>query len=116
MSVTLYGIPNCDTVKKARRWLDDAGISYRFHDFRKDGLDDDLVQGWIDELGWEKLLNKAGTTFRKLPDDQKSGLDAVKAKALMLEQPAMIKRPVLDANGARGVGFKPDDYAARFGG
>lgn len=115
MSITLYGIPNCDTVKKARRWLDDAGREYRFHDFRKDGLDGDLLQSWIDDLGWEKLLNKAGTTFRKLPDDQKADLDAAKAKALMLEQPAMIKRPVMDANGALSAGFKADDFAARLG-
>lgn len=115
MSVTLYGIPNCDTVKKARRWLDDAGVAYHFHDFRKDGLDAPLLQGWIDELGWEKLLNKAGTTFRKLPEDQKTGLDAAKAKALMLDQPAMIKRPVLDAKGARSVGFSAEGWLARFG-
>jgi arsenate reductase len=116
MAVTLYGIPNCDTVKKARRWLDEAGVAHNFHDFRKNGLDADLLQSWMDNLGWEKLLNKAGTTFRKLPDDQKADLDAAKAKALMLEQPAMIKRPVLDANGDYVVGFKPDDYQARFGG
>lgn len=116
MAVTLYGIPNCDTVKKARRWLDDAGVAHNFHDFRKNGLEGDLLQSWIDNLGWEKLLNKAGTTFRKLPDEQKGSLDAAKAKALMLEQPAMIKRPVLDADGKLAVGFKPDDYQARFGG
>lgn len=116
MAVTLYGIPNCDTVKKARRWLDEAGVAHEFHDFRKNGLEADLLQSWIDKLGWEKLLNKAGTTFRKLSDDQKADLDAAKAKALMLEQPAMIKRPVLDAHGDMAVGFKPDDYQARFGG
>lgn len=115
MSVTLYGIPNCDTVKKARRWLEEAGIAHRFHDFRKEGLDSDLMQSWIDELGWEKLLNKAGTTFRKLPDADKADIDAAKAKALMLDQPAMIKRPVLDAMGARSVGFSADAFAARFG-
>ena len=113
MSITLYGIPNCDTVKKARRWLDEAGLDYRFHDFRKDGLDGDLLQSWLDGLGWAKVLNKAGTTFRKLPDEQKADLDAAKAKALMLEQPAMIKRPVLDADGALSVGFKADDWSAR---
>lgn len=114
MSITLYGIPNCDTVKKARRWLEDAGMAHEFHDFRKQGLDADLLQSWIDGLGWEKLLNKAGTTFRKLPDDQKADLDAAKAKALMLDQPAMIKRPVLDADGQLSVGFKADDWAGRF--
>src|SRR3546814_11919260 len=83
----LYGISNCDTVKKARRWLDEQGVAYRFHDVRKDGLDAARLQGWIDGLGWEKLLNKAGTTFRKLPDEQKQGIDAASAKALMLDQP-----------------------------
>src|SRR3546814_19314309 len=86
MALTLYGIPNCDTVKKARRWLDGAGVSYRFHDFRKDGLDPVKLQSWIDAVGWDRLLNKSGTTFRKLPDADKAGLDAAKAKALMLER------------------------------
>ena len=114
MDPILYGIPNCDTVKKARRWLDDAGVAYRFHDFRKDGLDPEKLQGWIDALGWEKLLNKSGTTFRKLPDADKAGLDAAKAKALMLEQPAMIRRPVVEAPGGVSVGFSADDWHARF--
>src|SRR3546814_8601103 len=83
MALTLYGIPNCDTVKKARRWLDGAGVSHRFHDFRKDGLDPAKLQGWIDAVGWERLLNKSGTTFRKLADTDKADLDAAKAKALM---------------------------------
>jgi arsenate reductase len=116
MPVTLYGIPNCDTVKKARVWLGEAGVDFRFHDFRKDGLDADLLQSWINQLGWEKLLNKAGTTFRKLPDDAKAHLDAASAKALMLEQPAMIKRPVMDKDGSFSVGFKPDNFQQRFGG
>lgn len=114
MTMILYGIPNCDTVKKARRWLDDRGIAYRFHDFRKDGLDPELLQRWIDALGWEKLLNKAGTTFRKLPDDAKAGLDAGSAKALMLEQPAMIRRPVVEAADAVSVGFAAAEWQARF--
>ncbi len=114
MTLILYGISNCDTVKKARRWLDDQGVAYRFHDVRKDGLDAARLQGWIDALGWEKLLNKAGTTFRKLPDAQKDGLDAASAKALMLEQPAMIRRPVVEASGTISVGFAADDWQTRF--
>lgn len=101
-------------MKKARRWLDEHGVAHRFHDFRKDGLDDGRLQGWIDTLGWEKLLNRSGTTFRKLPDAQKDGLDAVKAKALMLEQPAMIRRPVVEAGSKVSVGFAADDWQARF--
>lgn len=114
MTLILYGIPNCDTVKKARRWLDEQGVAHRFHDFRKDGLDAGRLQGWIDALGWEKLLNRSGTTFRKLPDAQKDGLDAAKAKALMLEQPAMIRRPVVEAGSAVSVGFSADDWQSRF--
>jgi len=114
MTPILYGIPNCDTVKKARRWLDDHGVAHRFHDFRKDGLDPAKLQGWIDALGWEKLLNRSGTTFRKLPDAQKEGLDAASAKALMLDQPAMIRRPVVEAGGAPSVGFAADDWQKRF--
>ena len=114
MALTLYGIPNCDTVKKARRWLDDRGVAYRFHDFRKDGLDPAKLQDWIDSLGWEKLLNKSGTTFRKLPDAQKEGLDAASAKALMLDQPAMIRRPVVEGAGDPIVGFSADDWQQRF--
>lgn len=114
MTLILYGIPNCDTVKKARRWLDEHGVAYRFHDFRKDGLGAGRLQGWIDTLGWEKLLNRSGTTFRKLPDEQKDGLDAAKARALMLEQPAMIRRPVVEAGSAVSVGFAADDWQARF--
>ncbi|WP_447760444.1 ArsC family reductase [Sphingopyxis panaciterrae] len=114
MTLTLFGIPNCDTVKKARRWLNERGVAHRFHDFRKDGLDPDRLQGWIDTLGWEKLLNKSGTTFRKLPDEQKEALDAAKARALMLDQPAMIRRPVVEADGGLSVGFSADDWQSRF--
>ncbi|HWT41676.1 MAG TPA: ArsC family reductase [Sphingopyxis sp.] len=114
MTLILYGISNCDTVKKARRWLDEQGVAYRFHDVRKDGLDAARLQGWIDALGWEKLLNKAGTTFRKLPDAQKDGLDAASAKALMLEQPAMIRRPVVEAADGVSVGFAAGDWQTRF--
>ena len=114
MAMILYGISNCDTVKKARRWLDEQGVAYRFHDVRKDGLDAARLQGWIDAVGWEKLLNKAGTTFRKLPEEQKQGLDAASATALMLEQPAMIRRPVVEAGGDISVGFSAADWQARF--
>lgn len=114
MTLILYGIPNCDTVKKARRWLDANDVAYRFHDFRKDGLEDDRLQGWIDRLGWEKLLNKSGTTFRKLPDAQKMGLDAASAKAMMLDQPAMIRRPVVETADETSIGFSADDWQKRF--
>ena len=111
MTMILYGISNCDTVKKARRWLDEQGVAYHFHDVRKDGLDAARLQGWIDALGWEKLLNKAGTTFRKLPEGDKADLDAAKAQALMLAQPSMIKRPVLEYPGGVLAGFKPEIWA-----
>src|SRR3989344_1119698 len=114
MALTLYGIPNCDTVKKARTWLDAAGVPYRFHDFRKDGPDPATLQSWIDAIGWEKLLNKAGTTFRKLPDADKADLDAGKAKALMLDQPAMIKRPVVEADDGASAGFSAAAWQTRF--
>jgi len=114
MALTLYGIPNCDTVKKARRWLDAAGVPHAFHDFRKDGLDPAKLQFWIDAIGWEKLLNKAGTTFRQLPDADKAGLDTAKAKALMLAQPAMIKRPVVETDDGVSVGFSADEWQQRF--
>jgi arsenate reductase (glutaredoxin) len=111
--ITLYGIPNCDTVKKARKWLDAAGIAHRFHDVRKDGLDAARLDGWMAALGWEALLNRAGTTFRKLPDADKADLDAAKAAALMLAEPAMIKRPVVEYDGGLLVGFKEPEWAAR---
>lgn len=115
MTITLYGIPNCDTVKKARNWLADAGVDYMFHDYKKAGIDEASLRRWADEAGWEKLLNKAGTTFRKLPDADKADIDADKAVALMLAHPSMIKRPVVEGAGALLVGFKPDLYAAAFG-
>lgn len=105
MGLTLYGIRNCDTVRKARAWLDSRGIRYDFHDYKLAGIDAARLQGWVAELGWEKVLNRAGTTFRKLPDAAKHGLDADKAVALMLEQPSMIKRPLLDLGTRRLLGF-----------
>lgn len=114
MTITLYGIPNCDTVKKARSWLDGAGVDYAFHDYKKAGIDEARLRLWCAEHGWETLLNRAGTTFRKLPDADKSDLNTDKAVALMLAQPSMIKRPVLDVDGRTTVGFKPEIYAAVF--
>lgn len=110
--ITLYGIPNCDTVKKARTWLDGAGVPYAFHDYKKAGIDRDRLDGWVNKHGWETVLNRAGTTFRALPDADKQGLDADRAIALMLAQPSMIKRPVLDLGTRTLVGFKPDTYAS----
>ncbi|MGB3417476.1 MAG: ArsC family reductase [Mesorhizobium sp.] len=115
MAVTIYGIPNCDTMKKARTWLESHGIDYAFHDYRKEGLEPKRLDGWVEKLGWEVLLNKAGTTFRKLADADKENLDAGKAKALMLANPAMVKRPVLDLGDGLLVGFKPEIYAEAFG-
>jgi arsenate reductase (glutaredoxin) len=112
--ITLYGIPNCDTVKKARKWLDAAGIAHHFHDVRKDGLAASRLNQWVAALGWEALLNRSGTTFRKLPDEAKAGLDAGKATALMLAEPAMIKRPVVEHDGGLLIGFKDAEWAARF--
>ena len=112
--VTLYGIKNCDTIKKARRWLENADIDYHFHDYRKDGLTAEQLEQWTRELGWESLLNRRGTTWRKLPDKQKSSIDATSALALMLEQPGMIKRPLLDTGNSKLLGFSEDLYKTTF--
>ena len=114
--VTLYGIRNCDTMKKAWTWLDQHGVAYAFHDYKKEGVDPMRLAAWASEVGWETLLNRAGTTFKKLPDAQKAGVDEAKAIALMTAQPSMIKRPVLEGAGQLMVGFRPDAYAGRFGG
>lgn len=111
MTATLYGIKNCDTMKKAWTWLDSHGVAYDFHDYKKAGLDRATLEGWVKEVGWETLLNRAGTTFKKLPDADKQDLTAEKAITLMLAQPSMIKRPVLARNGRLTVGFKPETYA-----
>jgi arsenate reductase len=111
ISITIYGIKNCDTMKKARAWLDGHGVTYDFHDYKTDGIAAGKLKAWSDELGWEALLNRAGTTFRKLPDGDKEGLNGKKALALMLAQPSMIKRPVLEVGGKLVVGFKADVYA-----
>ena len=117
MAITIYGIKNCDTMKKARAWLDKHGVDYSFHDYKTSGIDRERLERWSKKAGWETLLNRAGQTFRKLPDKTKAGVDEKKAIALMLEQPSMIKRPVLDLGGGRIlVGFKPESYNEALGG
>ena len=120
----MYGIKNCDTIKKARAWLDTRGIAYAFHDYKTAGLDRKQLEDWAQEVGWEPLVNRAGTTFRKLPDADKTNLDEAKALALMLDNPSLVKRPVLaidsGGSGSKGrrllVGFSPDTYATALGG
>ncbi|QYF92460.1 ArsC family reductase [Massilia sp. PAMC28688] len=115
MKTTLYGIPNCDTVKKARTWLAAHGIDAGFHDFKKHGLDHAVVAAWLQQLGWEVLVNRKGTTWRKLPDERKAAVtDGDAALALMLENPSVIKRPVLDRDGSFSVGFSDAQYAELF--
>ena len=111
MTVTLYGIKNCDTMKKARSWLERHEVQYAFHDYKTAGIDPDVLARWCGEVGWETLLNRAGTTFRKLPQPQKEELNERKAMSLMLAQPSMIKRPVLQYGKRLLVGFKPEVYA-----
>ena len=111
-SITIYGISNCDTMRRARAWLGEHGVAFTFHDYRRDGVERSRLEGWVARLGWEKLLNRSGTTFRKLSPELREGLDAERAIALMLEHPAMIRRPVLEGPGLLLVGFRPDDYAA----
>ena len=113
--ITIYGIKNCDTMKKARTWLDAHDVAYAFHDYKAEGIDKASLERWSKELGWEILLNRAGTTFRTLPEKDKEGLNEKKAIALMIAQPSMIKRPVLDVGGKLTVGFKPDVYVKVFG-
>jgi arsenate reductase (glutaredoxin) len=109
--ITIYGIKNCDTMTKARAWLDKHGVAYAFHDYKVAGIDQEHLEKWSKKVGWETLLNRAGMTFRKLPDKDKAKIDEKKAIALMLKQPSMIKRPVLDLGGGKlVVGFKPETY------
>jgi Spx/MgsR family transcriptional regulator len=116
MSVTLYGIRNCDTMKKARAWLDAHGIAYVFHDYKTAGIGRPHLQRWVEEIGWEALLNRTGTTFRTLPEAERQGLDAAKAIALMQAHPSLIRRPVLERNRAPLlVGFAPARYREAFG-
>ncbi len=112
MSLEFYGIPNCDTVKKARKWLEARGSDYTFHDYKKEGADAARLEKWIEQAGWEKLLNRAGTTFKKLPDEDKQNLDAAKAVAIMVAQPSTIKRPVVEYPGGLLVGFKEPEWEA----
>lgn len=112
MTIILYGIPNCDTVKKARVYLDGRNVAYQFHDYKKAGVEKSDLERWSKQAGWEKLLNKAGTTFKKLPDADKADIDEAKAIALMLANPSMIKRPVVEGGETLLVGFKPEVYDA----
>ncbi|QQN30241.1 ArsC family reductase [Pseudomonas syringae group genomosp. 3] len=112
MTYTLFGIKACDTMKKARTWLDEHSLSYEFHGYKTQAIDREHLTQWCDEHGWQVVLNRAGTTFRKLDDGQKADLDQAKAIELMLAQPSMIKRPVLDLGNKTLIGFKPDLYAA----
>jgi arsenate reductase (glutaredoxin) len=113
--ITIHGIKACDTMKKARAWLDGRGVAYAFHDYKAEGIDKATLERWAKAVGWETLLNRAGTTFRKLPEKDKADLTEKKAIALMAAQPSMIKRPVLDVGGKLVVGFKPELYAKTFG-
>lgn len=113
--IEFYGIPNCDTVKKARAWLDAKGKAYRFHDYKKEGIDPDRLERWIGQIGLERALNRAGTTFRKLPDDQKADLDTPRAIALMVANPSMIRRPIVEYSGGVLAGFNDADWGKAFG-
>ncbi|MET0589021.1 MAG: arsenate reductase [Novosphingobium sp.] len=115
MTVILFGIPNCDTVKKARNWLDAKDVAYTFHDYKKQGADPAGLSQWVDKAGWKKVLNRAGTTFRKLPDADKEGLDAAKAVEVMAANPSTIKRPVVEYPGGLLVGFKEAEWEAALG-
>jgi arsenate reductase len=112
--VTIYGIKNCDTMKKARSWLESKKVAHAFHDYKAAGIDKATLEGWVKNVGWQVLINRAGTTFRKLPDADKEAITEKKAVALMLVQPSLIKRPVLEAKGRLTVGFKPEEYKALF--
>lgn len=114
MLITLYGIPNCDTIKKARKWLDAKGVEYQFHDYRKDGITAELIDEFFQALGWQNVINKRGTTYRQLSPQQKENLNETNALPLLLEQPAMIKRPILRIEKLLYVSFSTDDYATLF--
>ncbi len=113
-NITMYGIKNCDTIKKARKWLEAEGVDYQFHDYKKESIQKDQLITWINQLGWEVLLNKRGTTWRKLPDDVKNNIDEASAISVMLENTSIIKRPVLDTGNTLLVGFSADEYAKHF--
>jgi len=111
MSITMYGIKNCDTIKKARKWLEENGVAYQFHDYKKDGLDKAQLTSWVQELGYEALINKRGTTWRKLDDATKDNIDEASAIEIMLENTSIIKRPLLITDSSKTLGFKADEYA-----
>jgi len=113
--IHLYGIPNCDTIKKARAWLEGRGIEYRFHDYKRDGIDEPRLRGWVDELGWEALVNRRGTTWRRLPDEVREQMDTEAAIRIMLETPSIIRRPLLDTGELRHLGFSETDYERLLG-
>jgi arsenate reductase len=115
VTIELYGIPNCDTVKKARAWLEARGLAHAFHDYKKEGADPTRLAGWADKAGWALLLNTRGTTFRKLPEDDRAGLDGAKALALMAAHPSLIKRPVVEHDGGLLVGFDSDRWSKALG-
>lgn len=110
---TIYGIKNCDTMKKAMKWLDEAGIEYHFHDYKKVGASPELIDGWLTQFAWDELVNRRGTTWRKLDESVRESMDTESAKAVMMENPSIIKRPLLDTGRERIMGFKADDYEAR---
>ena len=114
MRPVVYGIPNCDTIKKARKWLDEQGIDYRFHDYKKQGVEEQLVRAWVAELGWENLVNRRGMMWRKLPQDIRDAMDEESAVRVMLETPSIIRRPLLDTGEARHLGFSENDYREIF--
>ena len=111
---TVYGIKNCDTMKKALRWLDDAGVEYRFHDYKKEGVPADQLDNWLTTLGWEQVINRRGTTWRKLDESIRDNMDNQSARAVVLDNPSIVKRPLLDTGSELVLGFKADDYTTRF--
>ena len=111
--IEIYGIKNCDTMKKAFRWLDDNNVEYRFHDYKKEGLNSSMAKAWIDQLGWEKVINKRGTTWRKLDEDTKNSMNNEKAIQTIVDQPSMIKRPLLIQSDAIYLGFNIEEYAQK---
>jgi arsenate reductase (glutaredoxin) len=113
--IQLYGIPNCGTMKKARAWLEGRGVEYRFHDYKRDGIDEPRLRGWVDELGWEALVNRRGTTWRRLPDEVREQMDTEAAIRIMLETPSIIRRPLLDTGELRHLGFSETDYERLLG-
>ncbi|MFB1487338.1 MULTISPECIES: ArsC family reductase [unclassified Thiocapsa] len=113
--VELYGIPNCDTMKKARVWLDAHGVDYRFHDYKREGIDETRLRSWVEELGWETLVNRRGTIWRKLPEDVREGMDTEAAIRVMRETPSIIRRPLLDTGEVRHAGFSETDYERLLG-